>query len=258
MAIHIVPDSEALANAAAKAVSVLLAEALDESKDPLASLVLSGGATPSALYERLAGKGGKGVAWPRVRAFWGDERCVPRCDARSNFELAARSGLLERPFAEVHRIEGERPPEQAADLYEEELRRLFGDVRMPSFDVVLLGLGEDGHVASLLPGSPGLGEHRRWVIPTEEHDGVRRVTLTMPVLASARSIIFLVSGAQKAAVLARVLGDGANEEDRDLPARRLLEVVAVQQKAGWEASEVSWFVDREAASGLPEFGAPPG
>ena len=110
------------------------------------------------MYERLAGPEGAGVPWSRLHVLWGDERCVPSDDPRSNYRMALESGLLSVPPAGIHRMPGELPPEEGAFRYEQELRALFPEDGFPRLDLVLLGLGEDGHVASLVPGSAALQE----------------------------------------------------------------------------------------------------
>ncbi len=215
------------------------------------SLVLSGGRTPARLYGLLAGQAGADVPWARVNVFWGDERCVPRDDERSNYHLALASGLLTRCFSGIHRIPGELSPEQAADVYEAELKKLYPGDPFPRFDLVLLGLGEDGHLASLFPGSSERHEEGRWVAATEEYVGVRRVTLTLPVLAAARSLLFLVSGREKARALGLTLASQPVAAVPRLPARILLDLLATKALAGSGRPEVTWLVDRAAASLLP-------
>ena len=209
------------------------------------TVALSGGDTPGATYSRLAADHGDTMPWEDVHVFWGDERCIPLERPDNHFTLATKT-LLSRvpiPGSNVHRARGEADdPAEAAAEYEQELRRCFiGE--LPDFDLVILGMGEDGHVASLFPGSPGYAERERLVVDhwvTKRGERVRRLTLTLPVITAARQVLLLVSGALKADMLAHVLGSGS-----DLPARR------VDQ----ESRDVVWMVDREAASaaaGLPD------
>jgi 6-phosphogluconolactonase len=157
-------------------------------------LALSGGSTPRRAYELAAELR---ADWSGVGLWWGDERCVPPDDEQSNFRLA-REALLDRlahPPAAVHRIRGELEPEQAALRYDAELRGV-------TFDLVLLGLGEDGHTASLFPHSAALGEEERLAVAVVRPD-VPRVTLTPPALRAARQVVFLAVGEEKAEAVKR-------------------------------------------------------
>jgi 6-phosphogluconolactonase len=205
-------------------------------------IALSGGSTPRALYERLAGAPWRArIAWEHWRVFWGDERLVPPEDPRSNVGMAEQALLSKVPIpgTHVHRVPVDVDDRKAvARTYEEELRRAFALAEgvWPRFDVVLLGLGSDGHTASLFPHSPALEERQRLVVgtpPGRLPPPVDRVTLTLPVLNAARAIVFLVAGADKAPTLRRVLSG-----DQDLPAAR------VQSGDG----ELRWLVDAAAAS----------
>jgi 6-phosphogluconolactonase len=179
-------------------------------------IALAGGSTPRAAYERLAGME---VDWPACTLWFGDERCVPPEDQRSNFRLV-REALLDRltgPVPDVQRIMGERGPHEAADAYELELRRAFGE-GLPRFGLVLLGLGPDAHCASLFPRQPTLDERERLAVGVEQAGvapWVPRVTLTLPVINAAQAVIFLVAGADKAAAVERAF---AHEPDHDVPA----------------------------------------
>ena len=247
---RIVSGPEEVAEEGARFVAERLVASAEELTGPI-SLVLSGGRTPARLYSLLAGQAGAGVPWGRVRAFWGDERCVPLEDPRSNYRMALSSGLLTRGFSSVHRIAGELPAEEAAAVYEAELRDLIPGRSFPRFDLMLLGLGDDGHVASLFPGSAQVSETERWVIATQEHGDIRRVTFTMPVLASARHLVFLVTGQEKAQALRMTLAGPRASGGPRTPAGALLEMVASKALAGGEAPEVMWLVDAAAASDLP-------
>jgi 6-phosphogluconolactonase len=183
--------------AAAAATADCLAEAARAGRE----IALTGGSTPRRAYELAALRE---PDWSRAGAWWGDERCVPPNDERSNYRLA-RDSLLDRLLRppRVHRIRGELDPAQAADEYEREL----GDKRL---DLVLLGMGPDGHVASLFPEAPTLEERERRVVAAEAglEPFVPRVTLTLPVLCAARALVFLVTGAGKAeAVRAAFAGE---------------------------------------------------
>jgi 6-phosphogluconolactonase len=188
----IVTDDE---EAAARKVAELLAEAARAGNE----IVLTGGSTPGRAYELAAELE---PDWSTAGVWWGDERCVPPDDERSNFGLARRTLLarLEAEPGRLHRIRGEDDPAAAAASYDRELRGTM-------LDLVLLGLGPDGHVASLFPNAPGLSETERLAIPAEPtiEPLVERVTLTPPPLRSARRVVFLVSGERKAEAVAAAL-----------------------------------------------------
>ncbi|HXF36344.1 MAG TPA: 6-phosphogluconolactonase [Actinomycetota bacterium] len=169
------------------------------------TLVLAGGSTPRELYRRLAALP---YPWREVEVFFGDERCVPPDHPDSNLRMA-RETLLTRVPARVHPMTGCRPED-----YERELRAVFGD-DLPRFDLAFLGLGEDGHTASLFPGDPALEAGDRWVALVERPDH-RRMTLTLPVLSAARVAAFLVAGPGKREALARLL-----RGDPGIPAARV-------------------------------------
>jgi 6-phosphogluconolactonase len=193
------PELRVLDDPAAAAADRLLAAARNGGH-----IVLAGGSTPRAAYARLAGEDlGGATLW------FGDERCVPIGDERSNFGMV-RAVLLDRLAGEpraVHRIRGEDGPQPAAEAYEADLRAAFGPT--PAFDLVLLGLGPDAHIASLFPGAPALRERRRAVVGVEEaglEPLVPRVTLTLPALEGAGEVLFLVCGAEKASAVRRAFG----------------------------------------------------
>ena len=180
---------------AARHVAELLAEAARAGRE----IVLTGGSTPGRAYELAAELE---PDWSAAGVWWGDERCVPPDDERSNFGLARRT-LLERldgQPARLHRIRGEDQPAAAAASYDQELRST-------TLDLLLLGLGPDGHIASLFPNSPGLAETERLVIPAEAKldPFVERVTMTPPALRSARRVIYLATGERKSEAVAGAL-----------------------------------------------------
>jgi len=179
-------------------------------------IALTGGSTPRGAYQRVATMN---LNWSATTLWWGDERCVPPEDERSNFGLAKAALLDAIPEAPpvVRRIKGELGPAAGADDYEAQLRGQFGD-DVPVLDLILLGLGPDGHVASLFPGHPEVAETRRRVVGVEEagvEPYVPRVSLTLPVINAAAEVVFLVTGATKAEAVARAFSD---PPDADTPA----------------------------------------
>lgn len=199
-------DFAALSRAAAELFVAEARRAIDGCGRFVASL--AGGNTPKPTYELLATPEFAGrVDWAKVHVFWGDERCVPPDDARSNYRMT-RNALLEHvaiPAANIHRIRGERTPPLAAADYEAELYRSFPNGRT-AFDLVFLGLGDNAHTASLWPGTPVLDESRRLAaeVYVREQD-LWRVTLTAPALNAARMIAFVVAGGDKAEAVRAVL-----------------------------------------------------
>ena len=167
-------------------------------------IALTGGSTPRSAYERAAAADAE---WSRTTLWWGDERCVPPDDELSNYALA-RETLLDAiagAAPEVHRMRGELGPHEGASAYEAELHEVFG-AGMPEFDLVLLGMGADGHCASLFPGQPTLDEDVRLVVGVEQAGAepyVPRISLTLPVINAARQVVFLVTGEDKADAVAR-------------------------------------------------------
>lgn len=239
-AIDVFPDKASLVRGAAELFVTLAREAIGERGRFTAAL--SGGGTPKPLYELLAAESyASQVDWARVHIGWGDERCVPPDDERSNYRMA-RLALLDKvpiPPANLHRIKGELPPAEAAGDHERELRALLGEsAPFGAFDLMLLGLGDNGHTASLFPGTYALREERRWVVPQYvEVVTMWRVTLTAPLISAAANVVFLAEGAAKAGVLRRVL-EGPPDPDV-LPAQLI-------QPAGG----ARWIVDAEAAGEL--------
>jgi 6-phosphogluconolactonase len=208
--VEVFPDPESLAMAAANAIADALAAAID--RNGRATLALSGGSTPAETYRRLAAH--RGVDWSRVHVCQVDERCVPPNDSHSNWRMIRETLLAPAGVASdhAHRMEGERPPEDGARDYEGRLRDLFPG-GAPALDAVVLGIGEDGHVASLFPDSRGLDERTRGVLHTEapSTSPVRdRLTLTLPVLNAARLALFVVTGEAKRPAVARALAGDAN------------------------------------------------
>jgi 6-phosphogluconolactonase len=233
------PDRESLSQAAAQLWVRQAAEAV-QTRGRF-SVALSGGSTPGRTYELLAQPPFTDqVPWDRTHIFWGDERCVPLDDSRSNARVAHQTFLDRVPIPEsqVHPIFCHQSPEAGAAAYEAELRA-FGAGAPPRLDLIFLGLGEDGHTASLFPGSAALEEKVRWAVPVYvPAQGFHRVTLTAPFINQAALVVFLVAGANKAMVLKEVL-TGPRDPKR-LPAQ------LISPRDG----ELHWLVDREAASQL--------
>jgi 6-phosphogluconolactonase len=241
--VSVVVDRNALMRAAAERIATIARAAIE--RHGRFDWVLSGGSTPEQLYALLASpEHARRVDWARVAFFFGDERCVPPDDPQSNYRMARTSLLvpLGVQAEQVHRIRGELGAEAAAEDYravldQTVLERRPGPGGPPVFDLVLLGLGGDGHTASLFPGTAALDERSRWVVGNHPHGLVPRVTLTFPVLDAARTVLFLVAGADKAHAVREVLR-GASASP--LPAAR------VRPHAG----EAEWWLDAPAASAL--------
>lgn len=205
---------------------------------------LSGGSTPKTFYSLLATPGfADRIPWPKVHLFWGDERCVPPEHPDSNFRMV-RESLLSKisiPLENVHRMAGEKEPKLAAVEYEEQLIEFFrlSKGEPPRFDLILLGLGDDGHTASLFPGTEALKETKRLVAANfVEKMNAYRLTLTLPVLNNAANVLFLVAGASKAAVVKELLG--AKPGASDYPASK------IQPRDG----KLTWMITQDAAANL--------
>ena len=238
--VEVLPDFEALS---LRAASIFVSA----SRNSIATrkrfaVAISGGSTPRRLYMLLGSEAYRhGVDWKHVHIFWADERCVPKEDEASNFRTALDTLLskVALPDKNIHRIKGEETPDKAARDYGEEIRRFFGESERPRFDLIILGVGEDGHTASLFPGSKSLEETTRLAIPVYlEEIKKNRITLTLPVLNNAAQILFLVTGPSKAAALSEIFGDGEK--------RKLLPAGLINPDHG----EAIWLMDQEAAGKL--------
>lgn len=231
--IHVFEDRQQLVHECAE---WLIAQ-IDQTEGRFA-IALSGGSTPKPLYALLATPDmARRIPWERVHVFFGDERFVP-ADHPDNNGKMARDTLLDHvpiPPANVHVMPTTGEPEAAAAAYQRTLEAYYGastlDPGRPLFDVNLLGMGDDGHTASLFPGAPQLDETSAWVVAVRNQKPETRITLTYPALASARTVLFLVEGAGKKAVVARVL-----QGDQSLPAARVR-----------SDGDLIWFLDRSAA-----------
>jgi 6-phosphogluconolactonase len=229
----VAPDLEALSRLAARRATEVVAGVA--AAGGRCSIALSGGTTPHRLYELLASDHRLGAPWQQAEWFWGDERCVPPDHPDSNYRMAfeALLGPLRVPSGMVHRIAcGASPADAAASAasYEAVLRdRLTGG----RFDLVFLGVGADGHTASLLPGTPALEERERWVLAVTAGPELavrQRITLTYPILNRSRTVFMLAAGAGKRPVIQRMLAG-----DRTDPAARIR-----------PEGDLVWFVDEAA------------
>jgi 6-phosphogluconolactonase len=244
--IAVYPDKENLIGAAADLIIASGAKAV--AARGRFTLALCGGGTPRPVYARLASAGCRDrIDWSKVQIFFGDERCVPPDDPQSNYRMA-RAALLEHVPLEpgsIHRMRGEDVPEKAAADYTDALQRTFGGDAATGgpppegFDLILLGMGDNGHTASLFPGLAAVTETARWVMAQYvEAAGMWRVTLTPVIINAARQVVFLVSGAEKADMLQRVL-EGPCQP-----------VVLPSQIIKPTRGELHWLLDAPAAANL--------
>jgi 6-phosphogluconolactonase len=232
--IEILPDPLALAHHVAEWMT---AAALAAKGDFRVSL--SGGSTPKTLYSLLASDEFRGrFPWTRVSWYWGDERFVPYDHPDSNYRMTREAMLAKAPAPpqNIHPIPADGTAEDAAQRYERTLQEAYGattlDPARPLFDVTLLGLGADGHTASLLPGDPVLRERKRWVAVASHGRPEVRITMTYPVIESSRRVAFLVAGKEKAPIFDAIRTGASN-----VPAAHIRPV-----------GELFWFVDKAAAS----------
>jgi len=233
--VHDTPEE--LAEAAARLFVEEAAKAIDNRGR--FAVALAGGSTPKATYGVLARDHAEDVDWPSVHVFFGDERTVPPDHEDSNYRMAREALLDQVPAGSVHRMRGELPPEEAAASYEGDLAGFFGEIP-PVLDLVMLGIGGDGHTASLFPETPALGVTDRLAVanPVPKLD-TTRLTLTVPVLNAARKVVFLVAGEGKAEALREIL-----EGDAD-PSR-------YPAKLARPPGVPTWMVDRAAAQSLQD------
>lgn len=238
--VSVYEDNEGLSRGVARLFAEQARQAVEERGRFL--VLLSGGATPLPAYELLAKEPLRGqVPWQSVQFFWGDERWVPPDDPHSNQGMARRALLDLVPVDEeqLHPVPYAASPRASALAYESMLRGFF-DAEAPRFDLVLLGLGEDGHTASLFPGSPALEEGNRWACEVFRSDQeLHRVTVTAQLINQAALVAFVVAGREKAAILSRVLEGGGREP---LPAQLISPT----------SGKLVWLADRPAARLLDE------
>ena len=231
--IEVLPDPLALAHHVAEWMTAAALAAAGPFR-----VSLSGGSTPKTLYELLASDAFRGrFPWKRVSWYWGDERFVPCDHPESNYRMTREAMLTKVPAPpeNIHPVPTDGTADEAASRYERTLQATYGaavlDAGRPLFDITLLGLGPDGHTASLLPGEPVLEERRRWVEAVSHGRPEARITMTYPVIESSRHVAFLVAGMEKAAILGAIRAGGS-----EVPAARVRPV-----------GELIWFADRAAA-----------
>jgi 6-phosphogluconolactonase len=238
--VHIFDNADEVARAATRRIIELARESINARGR--FSIALAGGSTPKVIYELLASDEFRDqVDWTRVHIFFGDERSVPPDHHDSNYRMASEALLAHVPIPpdNVHRMVGEGDAVANARLYEEELREFFGDAPWPEFDLIMLGMGDDGHTASLFPGSRALHEQQAWVVSNwvEKFDTFR-ITLTAPAINHAAHVMFIITGAGKADRLPEVL-QGARDTDR-LPSQLIKPTHGT----------LEWFTDKAAAAKL--------
>jgi 6-phosphogluconolactonase len=231
---------ESMDDMAQKAIEWLSERTTKVEKETV-SIALSGGSTPQVLFEKIVEHDHGTVDWNKILVFWGDERCVPPEHADSNFRWAQKSILIPLDIPEEHifRIHGENYPPNEAERYAKVLSEQLPIVDgYPKFDLVLLGLGEDGHTASIFPGDESLFETEKWCeVSTHPITGKRRITLTGSVINHAEEVAFLVTGTPKASIVAKI---ALTPEKMDCPAARVLPL----------SGKMAWLLDKAAASHL--------
>ena len=239
MELHIFDDKEIMSEQLASWIAHLVQDTL-KNQDYF-TLVLSGGGTPKLLFEKLAsGEYKNKIDWKRVHIFWGDERAVPFDDDRNNAKMAYDILInhIDVPSGQVHIMRTDIEPKLAAEEYETILHQYF-DKTSNSFDLVLLGMGDDGHTLSLFPGSPIIEEHEHWVNSVyNQQQKMYRITLMPVVVNKASNIVFMVDGAKKANILQRVI------EGPYIPLKLPAQIVKPSN------GELSWFLDKAVAKEL--------
>jgi 6-phosphogluconolactonase len=244
MDVTIFPDGGQLSVAAAEYIVRVAQESI--ATHGRFTLALSGGSTPRKLYAMLADEPYRGqIDWALVEIFWSDERCVPADDAESNYHLAQEVMLSKLPIAasQIHRVPADEPDREAASLaYTKEMQRVFGTDGIPQFDLIQLGMGPEGHTASLFPHQASLTEQQRLIMSvTVPKPPPPRLTFTPPLLNAAIHILFLVTGPDKSEAVQAVL-EGPKQPE-EYPAQ------IVQPSDG----EVTWMLDKAAAALLRKY-----
>jgi 6-phosphogluconolactonase len=238
MELHVLKDGEALSNAAAKFIAGHIAATLK--KGSRYTIALSGGSTPKRLHQILAQSPYKEqIDWSKLHVFWGDERAVPFKDDRNNAKMAYDTLLdfVPIPADQIHVMRTDISPEQSAAEYEKILHQYF-DNTVTSFDLVLLGMGDDGHTLSLFPGQPVIHEEERWATSFWlQAQDMSRITLTKTIVNKSACVAFLTAGTAKAHALKEVLKGAFNP---DLYPSQVIKPIG----------ELHWFVDEAAAAGL--------
>ena len=236
--LHVFPDDPSFVEGSADFIADVAASAI--AQRGRVTLALSGGGTPKPIYARLATADYRNrIDWGKVHIFFGDERCVPPEDARSNYRMVREAWLDHSPIPpeNIHRIHGEDDPAREALRYEQDIARLYRSARFPAIDLILLGMGDNGHTASLFPGTAALRETVRWVVAQYvEVMTTWRVTFTAPLINAARHVAFLAEGAGKAQMLWNVL-EGPYQPD-----------VWPSQLIQPASGELHWLVDAAAAA----------
>jgi 6-phosphogluconolactonase len=236
--LKVFPDRDGFISGAADFITELILEAV--AANGRFTIALAGGGTPRPVYAHLGTADyAQRIPWDKVHIFFGDERCVPPDDSRSNFRMA-REALLDQvplPAGNIYRIHGEDDPAQAALAYGQEIQRFFRTATPPDFDLICLGMGDNGHTASLFPGTAALREQTRWVVPQYvEVMATWRVTFTTALINAARNVAFLVEGEGKTEMLWRVL-EGPYDPD-------VLPSQLIQPRNG----RLHWLVDAAAGA----------
>ncbi len=237
MYLHVYKNAEETTTALAEWITLLISKTL-ETKE-IFTIALSGGETPKKLYQKLADeKYSKQINWNKIHVFWGDERVVPFDDEMNNAKMAFDNLLsqVNIPPDQIHKIRTDISPEESTRQYEKILHRYF-DEKQPTFDLVLLGLGDDGHTLSLFPGSEILQDKQSWVKAIHTKEKGERITLMPAVVNKASAIVFLITGEKKASVLKEIMGD---QNEQNYPAQ------LIQPLNG----ELHWFLDEAAATYL--------
>jgi 6-phosphogluconolactonase len=246
--VRIFSGASALARATAEHILEACSQAIRSRG--VAYLALAGGATPRLAYTLLSQpEYASRMQWSNLQVFWSDERLVPPDHADSNFRLAAEVLISCVPISpeNIHRMRGELAPAESAQDYEDEMRSRLapGEDGFPCFDLMMVGMGDDGHIASLFPGSPALLEHQRWVVASEHNQPppplVPRLTLTLPVINAAAQVLVMVGGEKKAERMRQVLeGD---------PTREPCPAQLIEPRSG----RLTWLLDAPAASQLTKY-----
>ena len=235
--IEIFPSPEELAERFAEELVGMINDS--NAKEKPFTIALSGGSTPKQLFSVLGDHFSDSISWEYVHFFWGDERCVPTDDPESNFRMTKKSLLdkIKIPLENIHRIMGEKDPDEEAARYSNEIVSFTREVKkLPAFDLIILGLGEDGHTASIFPGnSKLLNSDKVCEVAVNPVSFQKRITITGKVINNAKHIVFLVTGANKANVVSAIIG---KKRAFDYPAAH------IEPQSG----VLNWYLDNAAAA----------